>query len=189
MAKKYYSILIALLLLPAVLAASPARAGEGGLFQEWGASIFAHQDLDLSGVKLNAVGMLVHVEGLLWKSQSLRLNLRLEGMVSGYGGYGQGSELALIPALRLYLFNSDWARPGFYVEGGVGPAYNDVNIPELGQEFNFVSFGGLGLRWPLGDGVSFQFGYRLRHISNAGMNGRNHGVTSNQLQAGFSWAF
>ncbi len=85
------------------------------------------------------------------------------------------------------LLGSAGLRP--YLEAGIGPSYNSLNIKEMGTGFNFLSFGGAGVRYLLGGGRSLELGYRLRHISNAGLDESNHGVTAHQLQLGMAFEF
>ncbi len=106
--------------------------------------------------------------------------------MGGYWDYDSGVEVALVPALRLFL-GSAGLRP--YLEAGIGPSYNSLNIKEMGTGFNFLSFGGAGVRYLLGGGRSLELGYRLRHISNAGLDESNHGVTAHQLQLGMAFEF
>ncbi len=184
MPKRLYLILplVALLLMAMAV---PASAGDLG-FKEWGLTAFGSQDLDIDGGDLNEAGVFAHIAMPLVDNSSLRLDFRLEGLLGGFWDYGSGVEVAIIPALRLYLGKMK-LQP--YIEGGIGPSYNSLDIQELGIGFNFLSYGGVGLRIPLQDNVSLDIGYRLRHISNAGLDERNHGVTSNQVQVGFAVAF
>jgi hypothetical protein len=174
--------LVALLILSL---AAPATA-EGMRFKEWGLTAFGNLDMDIDEGDLYEAGVLAHLAMPLVDNSDIRLDFRLEALLGGFWDYGSGVEVGIIPALRLYLGKMK-IQP--YIEGGIGPSYNSMNIQELGIGFNFLSFGGVGLRIPLQNNVSLDFGYRLRHISNAGLDERNHGVTSNQVQVGFAIAF
>ncbi len=180
------AILTTLILLLLTMAL-PARAG--GLtdfFREWGLSTYVNRSLDLDRDDLYSAGLAVDLAAPLYQAEYARLDLRLEGQVGVFWGYGHSLEAAMLGGLRLYL--TPW-RLHPYLEAGIGPSLNGLNIEETSTSFNFLSYGGLGLRWSLGHGQSLELGYRLRHISNAGIKQPNHGVTSHQLQLGLSWAF
>ena len=179
---RFRPVLIAALLLAVVMAA-PAAA-EAKFFKEWGLTAFGNQSSDVDTGDLYEAGIIGHVAAPLVEDQ-IRIDLRLEGLVGSFWDYGNGIEVGIIPALRLYVGKS--FQP--YIEGGIGPTYNGLDIQELGTGFNFLSFGGAGLRYHLGSGMSVELGYRLRHISNAGLDDRNSGVTSNQVQFGLAWGF
>ena len=167
--------------------ALPARAGEAlGFFTEWGMTLYAHQSLDTDRDELYSAGMGANLAASLYRLQHARLDLRLEGQVGPFWHSGHGLEAAVLGGLRAYLTT---CRLQPYLEAGLGPSLNSLNIPETSISFNFLSYGGLGLRWYLGKNQCLELGYRLRHISNGGIKEPNHGVTSHQLQVGLSWAF
>jgi hypothetical protein len=163
---------------------SPAVAGQG-FFKEIGMSIYANQSFDLDQ-DLNSAGVRLALIAPWMESETVKLDFRLEGQQAAFWGYDRGVEIAMVPALRAYF---KWWSLRPYVECGIGLSYQSVDIYELGTDFNFLSFAGLGISLPIADAVSLEFGYRLRHISNAGLDERNHGVTSNQAQFEVSWAF
>jgi len=179
-------VLILSLLTVLFFAAGPAQAADIPFFKSWGISTYINQDSDIGGGSLYSAGVLVHLAAPIFTQPSARLDFRLEGLFGSYWDYGSGVEVGLIPGLRLYFGQWD-IKP--YLEGGIGPSYNSLDIEELGTNFNFLSYGGLGLSFALGKGTSLEAGYRLRHISNAGASERNHGVTANQIQVGLSFAF
>lgn len=184
--KKIRNILLGALVLASLLAAHPAAAA-WYTPDEWGLTVYGNTDIDVDEGDLYSAGlMLGFAKALTAKDASARLDFRLEGQVGSFWDYGSGAELAILPGLRLYLGKYK-LKP--YLEGGIGPSYNFLDIEELGIGFNFLSYGGVGVRYELGEGMSLDLGYRLRHISNAGMSDRNHGVTSNQLQFGLNWSF
>lgn len=179
-------VILALLLLLPALAAVPAQAwplrpSEAGL------SFFNNRSLDIDRGNLYSGGLEGHLALPLHAGSWYRLDLELEMAVGGFCGYNSAFEVSLVPGLRFYL-GPGWAvQP--YCEAGAGVDYNNLDIPELGTGFNFITFGGLGVRVPLLGSTSLDLGYRLRHISNAGLDERNHGVTSHQVQAGLAWSF
>jgi hypothetical protein len=172
------------LTLTVFLSASPAMAQQG-FFREIGMGAYANQSLDLDE-DLYSAGINLALIAPLSDGPTVRLDFRLEGQQGFFWGYDRGVEIAAAPALRAYF--KWWAmRP--YVECGVGLSYQSLDIYELGTDFNFLSFAGLGISLPLNDKVRLNLGYRLRHISNAGLDERNHGITANQVQFEVSWAF
>ncbi len=177
--------LAGLLLLAALLLWLPGQAG-AWRFTEWGLGVFAHNDIDIQGANLGGTGLDLDVAGALWEGAGLRLDLRLEGSVAKFWNYANGLEVSLAPGLRLYLpsFGEIGAEP--FLEGGLGPSWDNLHIDEVGSALNFLSFGGIGLRLPL-EGSKLELGYRLRHISNGGLDERNHGVTSNLLRLALVW--
>lgn len=174
-----------LLFFAAWLALNPALARAWD-FTEWGLGAWAHSDIDIKGGNLQGLGVSLNVAGLIWSEAEFRLDFRLEGGVAKFWNYASGLEASLVPGLRLYFpALGPWpARP--FLEGGLGPSWDHLVIEELGSELNFLSFGGLGLRLPMA-GWHLELGYRLRHISNGGLEERNHGVTSNVLQLALAW--
>ncbi len=176
---------LVLVLSLALLAAVPSVAS-AKFFKEAGLTAFYNQDSDVGGGDLNEAGAFFHVAAPLWQSGGARLDLRIEFLVGYFHNLDTAIEVALVPALRLY-FGAGSIMP--YLEGGIGPSINGLDIDELGIAFNFLSFGGVGLRFPIGSSRFIDLGYRLRHISNAGLDERNGGVTSHQIQVGLSWEF
>jgi hypothetical protein len=168
-----------------LLVASPASAGSGGI-REAGISLYGNIDFDLDDVELYSAGLLVHAAWVLVESDGLRLDFRAEALFGVYWDYDDGTEVALVPGLRLYM-GSGMLKP--YVEAGIGPSVNTLDIEELGTDFNFLSYGGLGLRFSAGPNSWMEVGGRVRHISNMGMDEHNHGVTAGQIQVGYVWEF
>ena len=176
--------LILVVMALSLLAMAPAAA-QAKFFQEWGLTAFGNLSSDVDGGDLYEAGAFVHVAAPLVNDQ-IRIDFRVEGLVGAFWDYGSGIEVGIIPGLRMYM-----GRGGLqpYIEGGIGPSYNGMDIQELGIGFNFLSYGGIGLRYNLENNMSLELGYRLRHISNAGLDDRNSGVTSNQVQFGIAWGF
>jgi hypothetical protein len=167
------------------LVALPATSDAAGV-KEAGISVYGNLDFDLDDKELYSAGVLIHTAWRLIEDQSLRLDLRLEALLGSYWDYDEGMEVALVPGLRLY-FGSGLMKP--YLEAGIGPSVNSLDIEELGTDFNFLSYGGLGLRFSAGQRSWLEVGGRVRHISNAGMDEKNHGVTAGQIQLGYVWEF
>ena len=182
-------VLIAAILL-ALATAWPCPAVAWQIqIKEWGGGAQYSSDLSPRHHNLQSTGILTYLASPIWDGSSLRLEARLEGQVAKFWNYGTGVELALVPSLRLYLHSGHPRGPSLYGEAGVGPSYNTLNITELGLGFNFLSFAGLGLRLPLADAMSLDLGYRLRHISNAGLDDTNGGVSSHQFLLELGWQY
>ncbi len=171
-------------LVLALLAAAPATV-RAEYFEEVGVTAFGNVSMDIDGGALYEAGGLLTF-GVPVYDETVRLDFRLEGLLGIFRDYGEGVEVGLIPGLRMYY--GKWTLQP-YIEGGIGPSYNSMDIHELGSGFNFMSYAGAGLRFPMQDNMNLELGYRLRHISNAGFDERNHGVTSSQIQFGISWGF
>lgn len=58
-----------------------------------------------------------------------------------------------------------------YFEAGSGLLWTNLEVPELGTRFNFSSQVGAGFEI-----FPYRFGYRFRHVSNAGISERNLGL-------------
>lgn len=174
------------LLCLALCAVCPAKAQPPPTW-ETGFDFFFHQSIDIDRRPLRGAGLVSHWDRLLWASPWCRLDLRLELSAGGMSNYADGLELGLVPGLRTYFNPDGHLRP--FLEAGIGPSYNTMDISELGTGFNFLSYGGVGLRLRLTAATGLEVGYRLRHVSNAGLDDHNHGVTSHQAQAGLAWEF
>ena len=168
-------------LLAAPAQAWPLRPSEAGF------AYYHNRSVDLDRGELLGSGLGGRLALPLHFGRWHRLELALEFSLGGFAGHGAGFEAALAPGLRLYLNPAGQWQP--YLEAGAGASYNDLDIHELGTGFNFLTFGGLGLRMSLDQATSLDLGFRLRHISNAGLDERNHGVTSHQFHAGLAWRF
>ena len=156
---------------------------------EWGGGAYYSTDFDISRGDLISTGALGFLATPLFQAPCMQLDLRLEASAANFWNYGSGLEVALVPSLRLYLLNGAKHGPNLYAEVGVGPSYNSMHIPEQGQGFNFLSFGGLGLRFRLPQACSLDLGYRIRHISNAGMNDVNGGVSCHMFMVELAWTY
>lgn len=85
-------------------------------------------------------------------------------------------ELGINPVLVRLLF----ARAGPllpYLEAGEGIAYTDLRGQDLGTRVQFASQAAAGMEVRLGERLSFEVGYRYRHLSNLGM-ASNPGMNS-----------
>jgi hypothetical protein len=164
--------------------AGPAQAG---FFEEWSVSAYGEQAFDLdAGGDLYGAGVVAGLAAPLQSWKGARLDFRLEAKAGGFWDRDSGAQLAVLPGLRLYFGEN--VRP--YLEGGIGPSLDTLDIEELGTGFNFLSYGGVGVLIPLERGKSLVLGYRLQHLSNAGLDADNNsGVNSHQVQAGLVFPF
>jgi len=117
---------------------------------------------------------------------TLGLGLVVEGTFFYYTEPQETIGVGLSPLLRFDL-KLGYLTP--YLQGGVGILWTDLDVHELGQEFNFTPQGEAGLEFPLSQGYAFSVGYRYHHISNAGLNERNGGINTNLIVVGLSKQF
>src|SRR5271169_3690398 len=73
-----------------------------------------------------------------------------------------------------------------FVEGGEGVLYTDLRGERLGTRFQFSSQGGAGLHWFFSQTKALTIGWRIRHISNAGISHPNRGLNTNFFEIGLS---
>lgn len=113
----------------------------------------------------------------------LRLAVELLGSVIDDGG--TTGEVAFTPLLLDYRFDRG-QRIVPYVEGGEGIALTWLRGLQLGGTFQFTSQVGGGIHVFVRPTLALTFGYRLRHISNAGLRSDNRGLNTQFLIVGFS---
>lgn len=167
-----------------LLAAAPAQAGEE---QRWGVMGYAAQAFDIDHVNLYEGGAVAHLDWCAWQGQALAVDIRLEAQGGRFWDYGVGTEFALSPGVRVFATPT---RTGPFVEAGLGLSVNDLDTTEPGSWFNFASYGGLGLWLPLPGHGGLELGWRVRHLSNAGLDSEhNPGATFNLVYLGLSWIF
>jgi hypothetical protein len=70
-----------------------------------------------------------------------------------------------------------------YLEAGAGPGYLSIETEEQGDAgFNFFDEGGLGIKYFYTSCCSANLGYRIRHVSHAGLrSGSNDGIDSHAI--------
>ena len=93
--------------------------------------------------------------------------------------YGAG---AMPVFLRWTLDAHEHVRPFVELAGGILGTNRDV--PERTSRFNFIAYGGAGLR--IGRRPAMLVGYRWNHISNGDRVSRNPGINSHMFYAGVS---
>ncbi len=87
--------------------------------------------------------------------------------------------------LARYRFDCPHVHP--YAEIAGGMLYSDLRHFSLGSRVLFSAQGAVGLEVPLWGNLAATFGYRFRHISNAGQSSINPGLNSNLLAVGLSY--
>ncbi|MGB8337715.1 MAG: acyloxyacyl hydrolase [Burkholderiales bacterium] len=145
-----------------------------------------------AGVNLGRVAFQID-SGKRWFTDS-------EWHVAGYWepaiGFWQGKsvkgdpkiyEVAFTPVLRLEKKSySGWSP---YAESGVGvhliTGHHVTDDRDLGSNYHFGSYMGAGLRF--GKQNEFDIGYRLQHLSNAGLKQPNRGINFNILHFRYSY--
>lgn len=158
-------------------------------FTETGAAIFGHMDTDLEDKRLEGAGIQFLFATKLKKWEKVRMDFTLEMSEGLYGDYAEGFEVCLVPGLRAYLPGLKTIGITPFMEAGLGLSYTNLDIDELGLPVNFRSFGGMGVRIRVSRGWNLDLGCRITHISNAGLDERNHGVSSIMPVIGLVTAF
>lgn len=80
---------------------------------------------------------------------------------------------------------SDIIVPYFFAGGGF--VYTDLNVPELGSDFNGNYQGGIGVHYILKKNLIIDLNYRLHHISNAGTAEPNNPLNSSKFLLGLTF--
>lgn len=147
--------------------------------------------LDDVGATLR-VGWMLHepifedvLGGILRGNHELLAEASAGGVTRGPGNYLAGVSL---------LMRYNWLQPGWrlvpYHQVGLGFVCNDIHQDNtqrlVGQGFEFNVQLSLGFRWLLSDHTALYAEGGWRHISNAGLAGRNTGLNSLGAQAGVS---
>jgi len=98
----------------------------------------------------------------------------------------------MLPVVTYYFDLSHWNVPYIdrfvpYIEGGLGMLYTDLRGYGLGGHFSFAETVGVGMAYCLDDNMTFNLGWRFRHMSNAGIYESNSAVNSYMFLAGFTY--
>ena len=75
-------------------------------------------------------------------------------------------------------------RLNWFLEGGVAPMYMTTDTREQGTQFNFLDQLGTGLAYDAPNGLRFETGARVWHISNAGLGDPNSGINGGAVFVG-----
>jgi hypothetical protein len=153
-------------------------------FDELGIAIYHHGSIDDDEHSFSGQGIIMHLGASIATGEEVDLHVRLELGLMNLEGDDSGREFSFSPALRLYLYKDTTIRPFF--ELGVGLVHNNASIEGQGTEVNFLSYGGTGLRFMLGEKASIDAGVRVRHISNGGLDQNNSGLNNFMLMLTFN---
>ncbi len=114
-----------------------------------------------------------------------------EFLVDVFGGEQvnrQNAKLAAIDPVIRYDFATGSRLVPFF-EVGAGVMYTDIRRPDLGSDFEFNEFGGVGLHWFFTKHFAVTLEGRYMHISNAGIDKPNRGVNTFPAMVGLNYFF
>ena len=80
-------------------------------------------------------------------------------------------------------------RVRLFVEGGAGPMYLGRDTVEQSTHFNFINYAGAGCSVKVRPDMAIEGSFRLRHVSNAGINHPNSGIDGGTVLLGLNWLF
>jgi lipid A 3-O-deacylase len=97
--------------------------------------------------------------------------------------------IGLVPAQLEYKFLNPGRKWAPFVFAGVGVAWGDFfeGSEEISTAFEFILQGGAGIEYFFANGTALNFNYRLWHLSNSGIKGRNVGLNAHVFSLGFSF--
>ena len=94
--------------------------------------------------------------------------------------------ITLLGRYNLLSKHESW-RP--YVQAGFGMIGTNLSMRGFGNEFNFTSNLGAGIQYFWNPCNAVNFEWRLKHISNAGLDDDNDGLNMSILMVGYSHTF
>lgn len=97
----------------------------------------------------------------------------------------QSFEIGVNPLFGRLTYGQARLRP--FIEGGEGFVYTDLRKEHFGIRFQFTSQFGAGIEYEIRPGLAFTLAGRLRHMSNAGIGGSNHGLNTYMGLAGLTF--
>lgn len=115
------------------------------------------------------------------------LSLGVEGILLFNHEPHSGFAAGLTPLLHYEFVRRGRLIP--YVEAGVGVLILDFDLDKQSDGLNFVSQAGLGVRYVLSERSELILGWRLNHISNAGLDDPNTGLDSSLFLLGVTYHF
>jgi lipid A 3-O-deacylase len=74
-----------------------------------------------------------------------------------------------------------------FFEVGAGVLWTELDVKELGGDFQFQLQGGGGLRYLTGATSSLDLSLRYYHLSNGGLRSPNTGLNGFHVLVGYSW--
>jgi hypothetical protein len=78
----------------------------------------------------------------------------------------------IAPIVRIRTLERE--RWTMFAEFGAGGMWSDTSVPERGTRFNYIGIAGLGFSRAMGEQTSLTSGVRWWHLSNNGLEGRDH---------------
>jgi lipid A 3-O-deacylase len=120
--------------------------------------------------------------GSSWCKSALEVGL--EGWLQYYTEPAGATAFGLKAAVRYHLIGLGRLVP--YVELLAGVGASSLNVREIDSDFTFVLEGGTGLAYMVTDRLAVNLGYRLYHVSNAGIQKPNVGVNAHEGVVGVS---
>lgn len=111
-----------------------------------------------------------------------------EANLGYWDGDGAGAkslwDIGITPVFRLSPNGSN-----FFLEGAIGAHFlSETRINNrriFGSSFNFGDHIGFG--WTFGEKNRYEIGYRLQHLSNAGLSDPNDGINFHQIRFGYNY--
>ena len=97
--------------------------------------------------------------------------------------------IGLVPAQLEYKFLNPGRSWAPFLFGGVGVSWGDFfeGAEEVSTAFEFILQGGAGVEYYFDNGTALNFNYRLWHLSNSGVNGRNVGINAHVFSLGYTF--
>lgn len=116
----------------------------------------------------------------------LRFSFLVEGIVSALRDGSWGGDFGFTPLLKI---SYPLGPVLFYLEGGAGMIWENIDSPTYAHRFNFSPQAGAGLDIRIYRTCALTLAYRFRHTSNAGLYAENPGVNSNFFLLGLTHYF
>ena len=138
--------------------------------------LFVGFDIDLS-----------EASGLARRTGCAEMHLVMEPYCIAITDPRDNVEFGVNASIRMEFLPCDRLRP--YVQAGFGVDYMTLHTREQSTQHNFASQVAVGARFRLRESLWFQAEYRLRHLSNAGIDHPNSGIDPNAYLCGLSVEF
>lgn len=140
------------------------------------------------GVDVGRVGLNWNWDRTWFNEGSWHVTGRWEAAVgvwdanNGSTGNDSVTEVSLTPVFRLVPKQSS-GNGTPYFEGGIGAhllSDDKIENKELGTSFQFGTLLGFGMSFG-----QFEVGYRIKHLSNAGLDDKNPGINFHMIRFGY----
>ena len=164
------------LVLALSLVASPASAAFWSFAGGYGRMVRL-------GPANSGVGYAAFLPQAAWRLGAGRFEYVVEGHVSRWFGEHAWVAGAVPVGVR---FDLGRAKNAPFLSAGLGFAWTDLEpLIEIDRRFNFIVQAGAGIRLPVGGRSAWTAEARFFHLSNANTAGRNLGVNSVAILAGY----